>query len=54
MNEMNKFFESSEVPRMNVGKRQTIETLINEEALLLSKFFRSETKSWSPRVGFRI
>jgi hypothetical protein len=27
-----------------IGKRQTIETLINEEALLLAKFLRDEWK----------
>jgi hypothetical protein len=27
--------------RMKIGKKQTIETLINEEALLLSKYLRS-------------
>jgi len=38
-----------EVPRMRIGKRQTIETLINEEALLLTKFLRDERKTWIPR-----
>jgi len=33
-----------------VGKRQTIETLINEEALLLAKFLRDEWKTWTPRI----
>lgn len=32
------------IPRIKVGKRQEIETLINEEALLLAKFLRDETK----------
>jgi hypothetical protein len=39
-----------EVPRMRIGKRQTIETLINEEALLLAKFLRGEWKTWTPRI----
>jgi len=34
-----------------VGKRQTIETLINEEALLLAKFLRDERKTWTPRIA---
>jgi hypothetical protein len=39
-----------EVPRIKVGKRQIIETLINEEALLLAKFLRDERTTWTPRV----
>jgi CRISPR-associated protein Cas1 len=40
-----------DVPRIKVGKRQRIETLINEEALLLAKYLRNEKKDWIPRVG---
>jgi len=40
-----------EVPRIRVGKRQTIETLISEEALLLAKFLRDERKEWTPRIA---
>ena len=39
-----------EIPRIKHGKRQTIETLINEEALLLAKFLRNERKDWNPRM----
>ena len=50
MKQLNKFFESYvEIPRIKVGRKQTIETLINEEALLLAKFLRYEQKSWTPR-----
>jgi hypothetical protein len=35
---------------MKVGERQTIETLINEEALLFAKHLRSEEKIWYPRI----
>jgi hypothetical protein len=35
---------------MRHGKRQRIETLINEEALLLAKFLRDERKTWIPRI----
>ena len=28
-----------------------VETLINEEALLLAKFFRAERETWIPRSG---
>ena len=50
---LNGFFESKvDVPRIMYGKRQTIETLINEEALLLAKYLRGETESWIPRTPF--
>jgi CRISPR-associated protein Cas1 len=39
-----------EIPRMRVGKRQEVETLITEEALLLAKYFRNERKDWIPRI----
>lgn len=46
------FFERMvEVPRMRIGKRQTIQTLINEEALLFAKFLRDERKTWEPRMA---
>lgn len=38
-----------EVPRIRIGKRQAIETLINEESLLLAKYIRDERKEWNPR-----
>ena len=51
MKQLYKYFESKvEVPRIRVGKRQTIETLINEEAMLLAKFLRGERDSWTPRI----
>jgi hypothetical protein len=31
--------------------RQNIETLINEEALLIAKFLRNEQKEWNPRMA---
>lgn len=49
---MNGYFEKTvEIPRIRVGERQTIETLINEEALLLAKSLRNEREDWLPRVG---
>lgn len=43
MVQLNDFFESFvEIPRIKVGGRQTIETLINEEALLFAKYLRNE------------
>jgi hypothetical protein len=35
---------------IRVGERQTIETLINEEASLFAKLLRRELKSWQPRI----
>ena len=40
-----------EIPRIRHGKRQTLDTLINEEALLLAKFLRNERKEWNPRLA---
>ena len=48
MNDLNGFFESYvEVPRMRVGTQQTVETLLNEEALSLAKYLRNERKTWT-------
>ena len=48
---LNDYFETFvEIPRIRVGKRQTIETLISEEALLLARYLRNEPKEWSPRI----
>ena len=49
---LNGFFESMvEVKRLRNGERQTIETLINEEAQLFAKHLRGENKSWAPRIN---
>lgn len=40
-----------EVPRIKHGSRQTLGTLINEEALLLAKYFRGERMIWFPRIA---
>jgi CRISPR-associated protein Cas1 len=39
-----------ELPRIRHGSRQTLETLINEEALLLAKYLRNEKTTWVPRI----
>ena len=44
------FKRQIEIPRIKHGKRQTLDTLINEEVLLLAKFLRSEKKEWKPRI----
>ena len=52
MKELHCYFESKvDVPRRRVGKSQSIETLINEEALLLAKYLRDERKTWVPRMA---
>jgi hypothetical protein len=51
LGELNRFFESRvEVKRIRNGEHQTLETLINEEALLFGKYMRKEIKSWIPRI----
>jgi CRISPR/Cas system-associated endonuclease Cas1 len=49
---LNKHFTSVvEVPRMKVGNRQEIETLINDEAFLFAKYLRGEKTHWEPRIA---
>jgi len=51
MKQLHKFFECMvDVPRVRIGNRQTIETLISEEALIFAKFLRDERKTWMPRI----
>jgi len=48
---LNDFFNRKvEIPRIKYGKRQTLDTLINEESLLLAKFLRNEKREWTPRL----
>jgi hypothetical protein len=43
MNQLNDLFESYvDIPRIMARERQTIETLINEEALLVVKYLSKE------------
>jgi len=52
MKKLNSYFESKvEIPRIKVGNRQTIETLINEEALLFAKCLRHKRETWMPRIA---
>ena len=45
------YFEKKiEVPLIRHSKRQRIETLINEETLILAKYIRDEKDSWNPRT----
>ena len=49
---LNEYFETTiEIPRIRVGKRQTIDTLITEEVMLFAKFLRSEHNTWIPRIS---
>jgi CRISP-associated protein Cas1 len=49
--DLNAFFNRMvEIERIKIGKRQTIDTLISEEALLFAKYLRQERKEWTPRV----
>jgi len=55
MKQLYKYFQMKvEVPRIRVGKKQELETLINEEALLFAKFLRDERKTWIPRIAIPI
>ena len=40
-----------EVKRIRNGEHQTLETLINEEALLFAKYLREEIQNWAPRIA---
>ena len=47
----NAFFRSKvDIPRIKVGNKQEIETLINEETFLFAKYLRKEIKEWIPRI----
>lgn len=45
------FGRTVNIPRIMRGKRCKLETMINEEALLLASFIRCERKSWTPRIA---
>jgi CRISPR-associated endonuclease Cas1 len=52
LKKLNAYFERTvEIPRIKVGNRQKLETLIDEEALLLAKYLRDERKTWIPRIA---
>jgi hypothetical protein len=39
-----------EIPRIKHGNRQEIESLLDEEALVLARYLRSEKNDWTPRL----
>jgi CRISPR-associated endonuclease Cas1 len=48
---LNSLFDREvEIPRIKCGKKQTLDTLINEEALQLARFLRNEKQTWVPRI----
>jgi len=50
--DLNAFFDRAvDVERIKVGNRQTIDTLISEEALLFAKWLRQKNEIWLPRTA---
>jgi hypothetical protein len=48
---LNYYFQSRvKIPRIRMGDRQEIETLISEEALLFAGYLRNERQEWNPRI----
>jgi CRISPR-associated protein Cas1 len=45
------FRREVKIPRIKRGEKQELETLINEEAMLLGKYLRNERESWTPRIA---
>lgn len=51
MKSLNSFFETTlDIPRVKHGRKQTVETLINEDAMLLAQYLRNERPLWIPRA----
>lgn len=51
MQDLNNYFEMKvEIPRIKHGNKQELESLLNEEALLLAKYLREEKTDWVPRI----
>jgi len=49
---LNEYFQKQvSIPRVRMGERQEIETLINEEALLFAMYLRNERQAWIPRIA---
>jgi CRISPR-associated protein Cas1 len=48
---LNRYFQSMvRIPRIRMGEKHEIETLISEEALLFAKYLRDEKPTWNPRI----
>jgi hypothetical protein len=39
-----------EIPRIRHGSKQTLDTLISEEAFLLARYLRDEKQTWIPGI----
>jgi len=51
MKSLNEYFQTKvEIPRVRHGSRQSLDTLINEEAYLLAQYLRNEKQTWIPRL----
>jgi CRISPR/Cas system-associated endonuclease Cas1 len=49
---LNSLFDRTiEIPRIRHGSKQTLDTLINEEAYLLAKYLRNEKERWISRIA---
>jgi CRISPR-associated protein Cas1 len=44
------FLTEVKIPRYRMGKKQELETLIGEEAMLFAKYLRGEKPTWNPRI----
>jgi len=44
------FLSEVKIPRYRMGKKQELETLISEEAMLFAKYLRGEKPTWQPRI----
>jgi len=47
----NKQTDIAHVKRIRNREYQTLETLINEEALLFAKYLRAERETWIPKIA---
>jgi CRISPR-associated protein Cas1 len=45
------FLTEVKIPRYRMGKKQELETLISEEAMLFAKYLRNERQTWVPRIA---
>jgi CRISPR/Cas system-associated endonuclease Cas1 len=49
---LDQYFQTKiRMPRVRKGEQQEIETLINEEALLLAQYLRNDKNDWNPRIA---
>lgn len=52
IDEMSQYLRTRvKIPRITIGKRQRIETLISEEASLFAMYLRNESQLWEPRIA---